>query len=151
DGNSNIVYANGYGEVMLHVYHDASSGQEWYTFYKYDSSGRVILKADPTAVSGYSDSYADLLNNQNGNYQYLNDSSGLIENTTYSTSTTATETTAGGVAGYMQNTSVQYGELGTAILQSSMQYYQHTGGGLTVDPVATSTVYRNTDGTGAET
>ena len=64
--------------------------------------------------------------------------------------TTATETTAGGAAGYLQDTKVQQGELGTPVLQSSVQYIVHSGGGATVYPVATSTVYRNDDGTDAE-
>jgi hypothetical protein len=42
DGNSNIVYANAYGEVMLSVNHNQSAGQEWPTFYKYDSAGRLV-------------------------------------------------------------------------------------------------------------
>ena len=66
----------------------------------------------------------------------------------YYTSTTAGESTAGGVAGYLNQTGLQRGETGTSILQSTTQYFQHTGGGATVNPVATSTVYRNTDGTG---
>jgi RHS repeat-associated protein len=63
----------------------------------------------------------------------------------------AGEATAGGVLGYVQDTKVQQGQQGTAILQSQIQYFQHTAGAAVVNPVATSTVYRNTDGTGAET
>src|SRR5262249_19816931 len=33
----------------------------------------------------------------------------------------------------------------------SSQYFAHSGGGVAVYPVATSTAYRNADGTGAET
>src|SRR5262249_17147134 len=94
---------------------------------------------------------ADLLNSQSGNYQYLNDTAGLIQVTDYAGSTTATSTTAGNVAGYQQDTKVQQGELGTAILQDATQYFTQTAGGVTVDPVANHSVYRNTDGTGAET
>jgi YD repeat-containing protein len=36
-------------------------------------------------------------------------------------------------------------------LQEAVQYYQHTGGGVTVGAVASDTVYRNSDGTGAQT
>src|SRR5207302_8355156 len=32
DGNQNIVYTNAYGEPMLKVYHDTTSGQSWDTF-----------------------------------------------------------------------------------------------------------------------
>ncbi len=135
---------------MLFVYHDTTSGLSWETFDKYDTQGRLIVTAQPSAVTGYNDTYADLLHGQGGNYQYLSDTAGLIQLTDYASSTTATSTAAGDVAGYVKDTKVQQGELGTAILQSSVQYIAHTGGG-TVYPVATQTVYRNTDGTGAET
>jgi RHS repeat-associated protein len=151
DGNQNIVYTNAYGEVMLQVYHDVTSGLNWETYYQYDGAGRIILTANPSAVTGYDDSHADLLNNQSGNYQYLNDSAGLIQKTDYYTTTTAGETTAGGVAGYLQDVKVQRGELGTGVLQDTTQYFAHSANGITVAPVATDTVYRNTDGTGAET
>ena len=55
------------------------------------------------------------------------------------------------MTGYEQDTKIQQGCGGTAIELDSTQYFQHTAGGLTVDPVATGTVYRNTDGTGGET
>jgi hypothetical protein len=39
------------GEAMLRVFQNG--GQNWQTFYKYDSAGRIILKANPSAVTGY--------------------------------------------------------------------------------------------------
>jgi YD repeat-containing protein len=151
DGNQNIVYSNFAGEIMLSVFKDTSSGNTWESYYQYDNSGRLVLTAQPSAVTGYDDTRPDLLNNQSGNYQYLSDNAGLVETASYYTSTTAGETTAGGVAGYVSQTALQQGELGTSVLQSQTQYFQHTGGGATVNPVATQTVYRNTNGTGAET
>jgi hypothetical protein len=151
DGNQNFVYTNAYGEVMLNVYHDVTSGLNWETFYKYDGQGHVILEADPSAVTGYNDTYADLLHNVSGSYQYLNNTSGLITLYDFYASTTATETTAGGVTGYAQDVKLEQGQQGTPILQETMQYFAHTAGGATVDPLATDTVYRNTNGTGAET
>jgi hypothetical protein len=101
DGNENIVYTNAYGEVMLAVYHDTTSGQKWDTFYEFDTAGGLILTAAPSAVTGYNDTYADLLHKVSGNYAYLSDSSGLITLFDHYTSTTATETTAGGVNGHL--------------------------------------------------
>ncbi len=150
DGNENIVYTNYAGEVLLSVYKDTTTSDEWLTFNKYDSSGRLIQMAAPSAVSGYDDTNADLLHNQSGNYQYLNDSTGLIQNISYGSSTTATSSTAGNVAGYQSQTSIQQGETGTAIVQSSQLYFSRTGGS-TIYPIASTTVYRNTDGTGGET
>lgn len=154
DGNQNIVYANYTGEVMLADFHDVADDvtpQDWLTFTQYDSQGRAILSANPSAVSGYDDSYADLLHMVSGNYQYLNDDSGLITTASFYSSTTATDSTAGGVAGYQESSSIQRGELGTSVLQNTAEYFLVTGGGATIAPVASSTVYRNDDGTGAET
>jgi RHS repeat-associated protein len=61
DGNENIVYTNAYGEVMLKAFHDTTTDQRWINFYKYDGSGRTVMAADPSAVSGYDDTHADLL------------------------------------------------------------------------------------------
>ncbi len=151
DGNQNLVYSNYAGEVMLKVFHEVSSGRKWATFTKYDSAGRPLWRALPSAVSGYDDTKPDLLDSVNGNYQHLRDSAGLIETTAYYTSTTATETTPGGVSGYFQERKLQRGETGTAVLQETRQYWVHSGGGATVYPVASATVYRNTNGTGAQT
>jgi RHS repeat-associated protein len=154
DGNQNIVYTNAYGEVMLKVYHDAASGLNWETFFKYDNSGREVWAASPSAVTGYDDTTPDLLNNQSGNYQYLSDTTGLVTVTDYGASTTATGSTAGDVTGYYKDTKLYQGEplpANTGMLQQQTQYFSQTGGGTTIYPVATQTVYRNTDGTGAET
>jgi YD repeat-containing protein len=151
DGNSNTVYTNTYGEVMLRSYQDAASGLVWNWFTAYDANGRVTLQAAPSAVTGYNDAYADLLNKQGGTYQYLSNTTGLITTFDHYGTTTAGETTAGGVAGYWQDTKLQQGQLGTAILQAGAQYFLHAGGSGYMSPRATSTVYRNTDGTGTET
>jgi RHS repeat-associated protein len=151
DGNQNIVYTNAYGEPMLKVFHDTTSNQSWETFYHYDGQGRVDLMAKPSAVTGYDPSKPDLLNLQGGNYQYLSDNAGLVQVTDYYATSTAGESTPGGAAGYVQDEKLQRGELGTPVLQKTVQYFAHTAGGSTVYPVATSTAYRNTDGTGAET
>ena len=157
DGNENIVYSNYAGEQMLSVFMDTTTGQQWRTFYQYDGQGRVLEMANPSAVTGYDDSHADLLNNQAGHYQYLSDNSGLITRYDYYSTTNANDTPPepgtdqGAVAGYQQDTKIEHGQLGTPILQESMQYYAHTANGITVHPLATDTVYRNTNGTGAET
>ncbi|MBY0526199.1 MAG: hypothetical protein K2R98_22585 [Gemmataceae bacterium] len=74
---------------------------------------------------------------------YLRDDAGLITTFVYASATTAGETTAGDAAGYLQSSSVQRGERGTPVLQGTMQYFVHSGGGATVVPLASSTVYRS--------
>ncbi len=143
---------------MLSVFTDISDpgnagldGNQWITFYKYDSQGRLIEEAQPSAVTGYDESSPDLLVNQNGSYEYLSDNSGLIQLTGYYTQTTATATTPGGAAGYFEDSEVEEGQLGTPVLQETEQYYAVSGSDTTVYPEATATAYRNSDGTGAET
>src|SRR5262249_47502810 len=142
--------ANYAGEVMLNVFRNGS--QTWETFYKYDGGGRIILKANPSAVIGYNEAYADLLDQtQVGDYGLLNSTTGLIAVTDYYTTTTATDTAAGGVTGYYQDTKLEQGKSGTPLLQAGVQYIARFGSNATVYPVASSTRYRNTDGTGGET
>ena len=57
---SGSVYTNYAGQVMLDITKDTTTSNEWITYYKYDSAGRLILQANPSAVSGYDDTYADL-------------------------------------------------------------------------------------------
>ncbi len=151
NGTQQTVYTNIAGRVMLDVLTDPATSQSWDTFYEYDSSYRVFLEAAPSAVTGYNDGYADLLDNVSGNYQYLSDSSGLIQTFDFYATTTATGTTAGGAAGLLQDRAIRQGETGTAVPQEGWTYFAQTGGSLVVFPVAADTVYRNTDGTGAET
>lgn len=75
----------------------------------------------------------------------------MITTFTYGSSTTAGESTAGNVAGYLYQTHIQRGETGTAILQSQQQYFKHTANSFDTHPVANVTRYRNTDGTGGQT
>jgi YD repeat-containing protein len=143
DGNQNVYYTNSYGEVMLKVYTDTTSNQSWSTFSQYDDQGRRILQAEPSAVTGYDDSHADLLVRQGSGYQYLSNDSGLLTRYDYYGTTTAGETTAGGVAGYQQDTALLHGQQGTPVLEESWRYYAHTAGSSTVYPTASNTVYRN--------
>ncbi|AGA25728.1 RHS repeat-associated core domain-containing protein [Singulisphaera acidiphila] len=120
---------------------------EWATYYRYDNQGRLILHAEPSAISGYDDAYSDLLHEVSGNYQYLNDNSGFIQTFSYYTSTTATDIVAGGASGLLKSTYVQRGEVGTQIVQGVMTYYARTTGGATVYQIATDTVFGLDSGT----
>src|SRR5262249_16707105 len=130
DGNTNTVYTNYAGEVLLKVFTDTASSTSWETYDRYDNNGREILEAQPSAVSGYDNARPALLNNKPGNNQYLNDSSGLIPVTDYASSTTATSSRAGDVLGFRKDVKVQQGETGTAILKSARQYLTHTNGSV---------------------
>src|SRR5262249_4564680 len=147
-------------QVMLKVFVDtndpanpALQGNQWITFNEYNGDGQIIETAQPSAVTGYDESSPDLLDFQeDGSSPYLADSSGLINLYGYYGSTTATESTPGGVVKYLQDDKIQNGQLGSPILLDSTQYFAHSGsnGNAMVFPHATSTVYRNTNGSGAE-
>ena len=72
DGSTDTVYTNAFAEVMLQAHYDPAGGLTWDTFYEYNNHGQLILSAAPSAVNGYNDSYADLMNFQNGQSPYLN-------------------------------------------------------------------------------
>lgn len=170
DGNLNVTYYNYAGQVMLAVFVNTTTNDKWGTFHKYDADGREILTASPSAVALPSsfttiEAYADLLHWDGDDYQYLSDSAGQISLTEYYTSTTATESSAGGVEGYEQYRKVKNGETGSAILLSAIDYIAHddddadtddtlpngAGDDITIYLVDTETQYRNTNGTGDQT
>jgi RHS repeat-associated protein len=152
DGNIHIVYSNYAAETMLFITKEVTTGKQWLQFYQYDGMGRPILAAEPSAITGFDETKPDLLNSVSGNYQYLSDTAGLIHRTSYGTSTTATATIAGNVAGYILQESCSQGETGALVPLHGMAYYSHAdSGGSVIYPQATDTIYRNTDGTGGMT
>jgi RHS repeat-associated protein len=150
-GTTSTTYFNSYGEVMLTVVSDGSD--LWGTFNHYDSSGRVDYTASPSAVSipdlATIEFYSDLLHSSGGNYQYLNDSTGLINKTSYYSSTTANSGTAGGINLYVSDTYLKHGETGTDVHQSHTTYFAFTAGTDTYNPVAVSTSYSDDAGSNA--
>ena len=150
DGNENIIYTNGYGETMLSVYEDMTTDQQWLTYNRYYTyepfAGQIKFTASPSAVIGYNDSFSFLITTND-----LSPNSGLITSYLYAASTTATPTTAGRVAGYLQFTLVKQGTKGAPQKQESWTYYNVTGGGDVTAPVATDTVYAGANGTDPET
>ncbi|VTU01332.1 rhs repeat-associated core domain-containing protein : YD repeat protein OS=Isosphaera pallida (strain ATCC 43644 / DSM 9630 / IS1B) GN=Isop_2419 PE=4 SV=1 [Gemmataceae bacterium] len=151
DGNTNTVYTNDRGDVMLFAYTDTAAGQTWTTFYRYDSAGRVVWAAAPSAVTGYSDTYADLVNFVSGNAQYVSDATGLVTAYTYGASTTATAGTPGDALGYLKQVALKQGETAAAVPQQALAYYLRSVTSGDFFHVATETVYRNTNGTGGQT
>ncbi len=128
NGTVDKYYSNFAGEVLLvdqrvtTYVDDSPTYQDWVTAYHYDSSGDLVSIANPSAINqssgkGYDDSYADL-------HVSLNGYGGLIDDISYYSSTTATNSTAGGVAGYIESTAVQEGQYGTPTLQSTTTYFR---------------------------
>jgi hypothetical protein len=59
DGSTDTVYTNTYGQVMLDDHYDPSSALHTDNFYAYNTNGQLTLAAEPSAVTGYNDTYAD--------------------------------------------------------------------------------------------
>ena len=159
DGNSNVVYSNAYGQVMLKVAQEGSADSptlQWPTFYRYDEAGRIVLQANPSAfvppdLKLYDDSNADLVEIGGEGSPYLSDSIGLITTYQYGDGTSATDTTPGEVTGYLKQISIQQGEDGTPMPQVTYEYLEITSGDITIHPRVTHTIYRNDDSTGGQT
>ncbi|VTR98885.1 rhs repeat-associated core domain-containing protein : YD repeat protein OS=Isosphaera pallida (strain ATCC 43644 / DSM 9630 / IS1B) GN=Isop_2419 PE=4 SV=1: RHS_repeat: PT-HINT [Gemmata massiliana] len=151
DGSTNTVYTNAFGGVMLTAFADVTTGLVSITYYQYDSKGRVVLVANPSAVTGYSNAYPDLVRFVSGNAQYLSDSSGLVTNYTYGASTTATTLVPGDAVWYLKTIAIRQGETSTAVPKESLTYIMNTVGGLNFFHLASDTVYRNDNGTGGQT
>ena len=152
DGNSNTVYTNAAGEVMLTDHHDATTGQDWDTFDEYDSLGRVILEAEPSAVTATTTATPTCWTTPAAAITYLSSSTGLITLYDYATTHHRDEhdrRRRGRLPARTPRSS--RASRARPILLSSEQYFSQTALGATVYPVATQTAYRNTDGTGAET
>lgn len=111
DGTVNTVFTNTAGLSMLTDLEEGSSN--WISFFKYDSENRPIMQANPSAVTGYDEASADLLeyNSGTGKYTYLRDNSGLIR--LYTVDATS---------GYTTSKRIQEGQLGTEIKLRDLEY-----------------------------
>jgi len=96
DGTQRITYANARLQPMLEVIRTTDGGvtKQQGTYTRYDSRGLPIWVASPEAVSlpanlADIERHPELLNEVAGNFQYISDSSGLIEVTNYAAATVA--------------------------------------------------------------
>ncbi len=149
DGNQNVVYSSSHGQVMLKIFRETSTDREWKTFYQYDTladnEGRLLMKANPSAVTGYDEDYLSLIDNNGGELEYIADNAGLIERTGYVTTGTG--------AGYFRELTLHRGESDTlGVKQRTVSYTSHTDTvhGVTVVLPLTDTLYKSATGGGAE-
>jgi len=129
DGNQNIVYANYAGAMMLKVFSSppsqggaggggsssssssAAPPAQWYEFYRYDANGRIAFTATSSALSGFDETKADLVNYQGSTAQYLYTHAGLIRNFMYDANT-----------GWIASETIQNGQWGLPIKLREYQY-----------------------------
>jgi YD repeat-containing protein len=137
DNSQVVVYANYIAQPMLKVTIDSAGTNKWATFYRYNSNGQPICEAEPSAVAlpaslSTLEAYDDLLNYNPGTglYQYLNNSVGLINVTSYDSS------------GNVLNRAVRQGQAGTNVQVQAFTYTSHSdSSGNTISPIATSVSY----------
>jgi YD repeat-containing protein len=102
-------------------------------------------------LTGYDDTYNDLVHFVSGNASYLSDSAGLVTLWTYGSSTTAGSSTPGDAAGYLKEVDIAEGEGGAAVPQEAYGYVKNTVSGVDYFHVGSETVYRNDNGSGGRT
>jgi RHS repeat-associated protein len=159
DGSQRIVYLNARTQPMLEVIRAQENGvtTQIGTYTRYDANGLPIWRVSPSALAlptnlSVIEAYPDLLHEVGGNFQYINDSAGLIEVTTYGATTTATATSPGDVNRLVASTGVKRGDLGTTITQEAFTYLsQSASDGSMITPLATRTTYTGEASTGPQT
>lgn len=158
-----VAYTNAYGQVMIKSTREivgSTVEREWPVYYRYDADGRVILAANTSAMNAidgdyYDKDYADLVAESDGDAAYLKDASGLFTVYVYAGSTSGgiDDDTAGDLAGYLKSVGIARGEdnIASAIGQADYAYFAVESGGVTIHPLATSTVYADEAGTEVQT
>src|SRR5262245_9197894 len=151
DGSVRTVFTNAYGQVMLTEHKSTPSERHgWIMFNRYDSAGRLLWAANPSAFipamgARYDATRADLLDFSTGDSPYLYNNIGLITVYSYGAGTTATESTAGDVLGYWKTESVKRGETGAPIKQAEWTYIKSptSAYGVSTYQVASESVFRS--------
>ena len=140
------VYTNHIGQVLLKQL-AVAGGDSWTEYFVYDEDGRMTEHWTPAAVASYVDDGGEhsdeLVVTPAGNGD-----DGLIYVNEYSDTTTATDSTAGYVEGYIKYRKIKKGPDGDAILLSEVKYLAQTVDDETTDettiyPIAEETVYQS--------
>ena len=153
-GMQRIVYTNYAGEIIAREVIDAK-GQRFMTYNRYDSQGRLILKAMPSAVTSLDSSLLILVGYKQGaggssdTATGISPTQGLIYLTDYGSSLTASgPNSPGDVPGLVKDRKVEHGLAGSEIdLISSTTYdavtvaFPSSSQSASIYPVASQTVY----------
>ena len=145
DGSTVTTYDNIDGLTILQDTWNGVTGdgsQHSITYNTYDGYGNVLDAYQPSAVASYTEGTTTLTVTATGG--------GLIDVYAYYSSTTATCTSPGNVAGYLEESGVQHGSGGSPVWQTSMDYIAHTTNSITVYYTNSTTAF-GTDGGDART
>ena len=138
-GATQSVYTNYAGEPMLSALTDSGdtvnynlNGDIWNTYFAYDPQGRLLLTAEPSAVTQQPDSAQPDLG---GVTAVVSSNQGLVKGTDYYGPYDATP-------GYVEDTYVEQGQqASTKALQEYYQYVTLSGNGVSIQAVADERVF----------
>lgn len=130
DGNKKIAYCNGAGQVMLMVFRDTTTQEDWCQAYGFAGSGYTAFVADPSAVAGYDESLDELFT--------LRTDVGLIRHFEAGVPPT-------GIAS-VRTQLVSQGSAGVKIKIRERQYKDQAVGGVFVRALVKDTIFQSTDG-----
>lgn len=122
DGATLTVYSNYRGAPIFHLYTASNGTDKWYRFWRYNSNMQVNGEAESSAISGYDEAYADLVN-YGGSPTYLNASSGLVYTTQYYTTSGS-----GAAEGHVRYRNVRKGAGGSDVRLIEYTYVSNTDG-----------------------
>ena len=143
DGSFVTTFSNYRGQELLRDVWNGKTEeaeQHWITYQHYDDNGNLDYRAEPLAVIGYDDPAQP----DDELVVYLQSAQGLIEVSEYYDETTATQSVAGGVAGYLYRSGVCNGTDGLpenndeVVWQSETSYVAKT---VTVDEIDITSYY----------
>jgi RHS repeat-associated protein len=137
DGSRVVAYSNRNKQVIFKVYISEDGTQRWYEGYKLDPKGRVIERAESSAISNYSESIPSLA--------ILYPSSGLIRKSVFY----GASDPDGQPEGYLKAEYVQNGSGGTPIKLKDYTYLLRDAVLGQRYVVAEETTYQETSGGGA--
>jgi len=160
-GSTTTTYINTLGQPVLEIFENTTAGK-WGVAYHYDTAGRLVWRAHPSAVSftdnsGYGVVY-DLAVETFDDVAYVNNSTGLVDVYNYygdgsdHTGTAASESTAGAVSGYLEDTLVNRGLSGTAQLIERKAYKATPSSTISepIYPIGKLSRFRGAGATGEE-
>jgi len=162
DSSSTGVYGQFYtsggtggGAFRINSY---TTNSQWYPSIASDYDGDFIVAWSGAGTDDSSGIFARQLERA---HTYIADTAGYVARYQYARATTIASDSstgtgsAGDIAGFLKATWIVQGEIdgggNNLIKQSAMTYFLHSDGSNTVSPLATSTVFRNDNGTGGQT
>lgn len=128
DGSVNRVYSNNAGQPLASIHEEPVSGREWVKAWFYDTSFRLVLEAEPSAV----ESVTEPVGGSGPLIVNLYYNAGLVHEWSFYSST---DPVTGKAAGFVETENVREGQYGTSATVKKWTYDSVTALGQTIHPV----------------